>query len=133
MFPVLVLSLLPSIESFAQHCVSFQYDADGNREKRTVIKDCLEIREVLDIQETVGNEEFRIYPNPTNGNFIIEIPELNSSYKCYKMYDINGVMVREKRLNDKQTDVDIGDLSAGIYLLKIIAGEEEFSKIILKQ
>lgn len=132
-FPVLVLSLFLSKESCAQGCVRFKYDADGNREKRIVMNNCHEVREVLDVQETVDNEEFRAYPNPTNGNFKIETPDLNNGYKCYELYDINGVMVREHRLSGKDTDVDIGDLPAGIYLLKIIAGDEVFSKIILKQ
>lgn len=135
-FLVSVLSLFSAKEAAAQKCVTFKYDADGNRIKRAVVNNCYETKEMLDVQEVVEYKEVSVYPNPSNGKFRIVIPdELCDNYMngFYKLYDMNGVVFLEKRLSGRETDVDIGMMPSGIYLVKIFIGEEVLSKVILKQ
>ena len=130
-FLVLLLSQI-SPNAIAQKCVSFNYDADGNRVSKIVISNCLEMKDYLEVEETKEVEDISVYPNPTNGSFKIVMSEsIKHEYSTFLLYDLNGVLIVENTLND-EADVDIGELPNGIYLLKIIKGSETFSKIIVK-
>ena len=130
-FLVLLLSQ-NSHSAIAQKCLSFNYDEDGNRISRNVINNCLEMKEYMDMEENQEVTDVSVYPNPTDGSFKIVMPQgISNEHSSYLIYDLNGVLIVEKKLAD-ETDVDIGNMSNGIYLLKIISGEETFSKIIVK-
>ena len=61
-----------------------------------------------------------LYPNPTNGNFIIQT---NSTHKqVVNLYDINGKLVLTQIISGKTT-VDASCLSDGIYNISIIGNE----------
>lgn len=130
-FLVLLLSQF-SHSAIAQKCISFDYDADGNRISRNVIFNCLEMKDYMEVEETVEIADMSVYPNPTDGGFKIIMPEsmLNEYSYCH-IYDLNGVLIVEKKLSD-ETEVNIGNMPNGIYLLKVINGEDVFSKIIVK-
>ena len=124
-FPVLLLPLL-SNSARAQKCLSFNYDADGNRVSRNMINNCLEVKDYLEVEENGEVTDVLVYPNPTDGSFKIIMPEDIAGKKAYCfIYDLNGVLILEKNMAD-ETDVDLGNLSNGVYLLKIINGEETF-------
>ena len=130
-FLALLLSQI-SLDAIAQTCLSFNYDADGNRVSKNVIYNCLEMKDYLEVKENQEVAEVSVYPNPTDGSFKIIIPEsIRSETSYYLIYDLNGILIIEKNLED-ETGVDMGDMPDGIYLLKIINGEETFSKIIVK-
>ena len=50
----------------------------------------------------------------------------------YELFDISGILVLKNELFDAETEVDIGKMPAGVYLLKIINGDDVMSKMILK-
>lgn len=130
-FLVLLLSQI-SHEAFAQKCLLFDYDADGNRISRNVNDNCYETKDYLEVEKNQLVMDLSVYPNPTDGSFKIIMPEsIRSEHSSYLIYDLNGVLLVEQVLAD-ETDVDIGNMPNGVYLLKIINGEETFSKIIVK-
>lgn len=111
----------------------FDYDADGNRISRNVSDNCLEMKDYLEVEENQMVADVSVYPNPTDGSFRIIMPEsIRNEHASYLIYDLSGVLLVEQALTD-ETDVDIGNMPNGVYLLKIINGEETFSKIIVKQ
>jgi hypothetical protein len=133
-FLVFLALLLSQISNYAiaQKCLLFDYDADGNRISRNVTNNCLEMKDYLEVEENEIVADVSVYPNPTNGRFKIIMPEsIIDGYSCCFIYDINGVLIIEKTMA-AETDVDIGNMPNGVYLLKIINGEETFSKIIVK-
>lgn len=134
MFFVLALSSVFSCDAFAQRCLVFKYDADGNRTRRTVSENCGQLRDALEISEVTDNEEeMMVYPNPTSGIFKISMTkDFEEESSHYELYDVNGVMIMRNRLK-KETDIDIGGLPSGVYLLKIVSGDDVISRIILKQ
>lgn len=68
-----------------------------------------------------ANQHPKIYPNPTNGKFIIEGEENTEIY----VYDLLGKMILNQTASGK-TLIDLGDQPKGVYLIKLI-GIENFS------
>ena len=113
----------------------FDYDADGNRIGRMVTTDCLGVRKLVEDQgNTISDKEVRVYPNPTDGSFKVLIPaDIKNENSSYELYDINGVLISAGEIFEFETDIDVGDHPAGVYLLKITNGDDIISKIVLKQ
>lgn len=134
-FLAMLLSFGSSNKLLAQRCLVLRYDADGNRISRSVTTNCQETREVAEEQEESSSEgEIEVYPNPNNGRFNVIIPNsIRASNSSFVLYDVEGQLVTQGRLADYETNIDIGEKPAGIFLLKIINGDIIISKIVLKQ
>lgn len=131
-FLALLLSQISMNYAVAQKCLLFKYDASGNRVNKNVINNCLEMKNIMEVVENHEVADVMVYPNPTEGKFKIITPEnIINDHSCYILYDINGVLIKEGLLA-YETGVEICDMPPGIYLLKIISGDDTFSKIVLK-
>lgn len=134
-FLALLLSFVFSNKALAQRCLVFRYDTDGNRISRTVTTNCNGVRDIADEQENVASdEEVKVYPNPNNGSFKVVVPEsIKHDNSCYELYDINSVLISSGSIREFETDIDIGDHPAGVYLVKITNGYDVITEIVLKQ
>ncbi len=67
------------------------------------------------------NKSFKIFPNPNNGSFTIEIdnPEMDAAIE---VFDLLGKLVRKVERVEKVTLVNL-DVESGIYLVKVKNGE----------
>ncbi len=83
----------------------------------------LETVDVTDINAT----EFKIYPNPTTGN--VQLPQLD--LERLEIYDLTGRLVLTQQ--QPGNNVDLTDHPAGLYLLKMYAGNEVYSAKIVKE
>jgi hypothetical protein len=72
-----------------------------------------------------------IYPNPTDGNLTLKMN--TASNVDVTVYDLNGRALLNKKVNDTQSEINISNQPAGVYLLKVKADNGEFSKRIIKQ
>lgn len=75
----------------------------------------------LDIQQTgLPDKMFRIYPNPTEGNFNIHFPDLYAGPIDLKVYSISGSLLHhQERSFDYTLNLDLGFLQNGLYLIHI--------------
>lgn len=75
-----------------------------------------------------------IYPNPSNNEINIIIPdtEKSTSYILTLLSPIGQIVIREK-INSKKSIIDISELPKGLYLLTISVNENIFTKKIIKQ
>lgn len=80
-------------------------------------------RSGYDVEETVENS-LSIYPNPTNG-----IIHFNNPYSVEIFSTIGFV----RRINTRAESIDISDLPAGVYTLKLFDGETTFIKKVVKK
>jgi len=87
-------------------------------------------------QSTVGISEnsfgntLQIYPNPTNGTFVIEIEETTT----VAIFDTMGRRIFEKQLNIGKNTIDLREQITGIYFTKIVLNNKFSSeKIILNR
>jgi type IX secretion system substrate protein len=77
------------------------------------------------IEQYNSNNEITVYPNPNNGNFIIE-PN-NATIHTVQLIDINGKLVLSQIINGK-TIIDASSLSDGVYNISIISNEGVVNK-----
>lgn len=82
------------------------------------------------------DNSIRIYPNPTNGIFTIEMGNLSPS--LITIYNITGAVIKE--VNSDQNDgastavlIDLTDQSSGVYYIQIRQEGRLLSKKIIKQ
>ena len=69
-------------------------------------------------QVTDENEFFRIYPNPNNGQFTIQVSDQLRGRKI-SIFNSTGSLVSEKFLNGNQTTSFQLNLTKGIYFIKL--------------
>jgi len=71
-----------------------------------------------------------VYPNPTEGVISIRVPENNIHNGYLAIFDTMGKLVLSNVL-EKQ--INISKLKSGVYVMKMVIGEEEFDFRIIKK
>lgn len=94
------------------------------------------IDDVTVTQTTLANNEFlaskfSVYPNPANNFVNIAANGLNMN--SIELSDLNGRVVKNISVNGSETQVNISDLSQGVYMMKITSDEGVATKKIVKQ
>lgn len=77
---------------------------------------------------------FSLYPNPASGLVNISLVNVSDNQKV-EIYDISGRLINEVKLNSNSTtqQIDISTLNQGIYLVKVIQGNNSYTeKLIVK-
>jgi M6 family metalloprotease-like protein len=87
-------------------------------------------QEITGITETNQNA-VNIYPNPSSGELTINLQQEQPS--TAHLYDLTGKQVFEAKLNDLSTTINISNLAAGTYILKVVSGTETYHSKLLKQ
>lgn len=67
--------------------------------------------------EVITNEEFIIFPNPSNGNINI-VNSLTSESYC-TIYDVTGKLILDFIVKNSVEKVDLSDLATGVYFIQI--------------
>ncbi len=75
----------------------------------------------------------KVYPNPTQGTFNIELPEYQGS-KSIKidLYDLAGNGLKKIENVEMHESIDISDLPKGLYVIKVNDGKNDYTNIISK-
>lgn len=83
------------------------------------------------IQESVSSDyTWRIFPNPTKNS--ITISQTETTFTKYEIYDINGHLVSENKIQSILQKVDLTGYSEGMYIVKLIGNQKvEFKKIVV--
>ena len=85
-------------------------------------------------EKNLYSDGFKIYPNPVKENLIIEMIESNISQKTsISIYNIQGQLCRQILSNQSKIEIDIKDLSTGLYMVKVNNEKESFvSKFVME-
>ena len=82
---------------------------------------------VLQVNNYVFNN-FRVYPNPSNGIFYIKFNSRNTSNVEINLFDIMGRNIYKKIFNHNSSlfneSVELQDIASGIYILQVKRGNE---------
>lgn len=80
-----------------------------------------------------NDNKINIYPNPTSGKVTVNLPNFTKPYKV-SITDISGkTVVNQLSIVDNKLELDLSQLSKGIYTISIISENEIFSqKLIVK-
>jgi len=83
---------------------------------------------VSSISENVNAANFAIYPNPTRGNVYLDLPMKPEANNLLQIYNLTGQLVREFRIQNKLTLIDISELDRSVYFFKY---QNSIKKIVL--
>ena len=78
---------------------------------------------------------FKLYPNPNNGRFIIEFDDKTINKINLEIYSLLGEKIFEKSdLNPQSSnEIDLSDSPKGVYMVRILDGEKIYSEKIVIQ
>jgi hypothetical protein len=72
------------------------------------------------IEEQVAGQ-FTVYPNPTAGDFTVELANANSNDVVVSVVDMKGQVVSSELITNGQTKVEVktSSLAAGVYTVRV--------------
>jgi hypothetical protein len=80
------------------------------------------------------DSEIKIYPNPAKNMLMIELPNEFAQKAEIRLYDYTGRLIFSKEVQGSDHSIDMKDLPAGVYLIKISdINANSITKRILKQ
>jgi hypothetical protein len=81
---------------------------------------------VTGVDEWVSAEGATAYPNPSNGQFTLQMPEdISGAYQVEVVNMTGQVVYRESNLTSAKWSANI-DATNGIYVVRVIADEKQF-------
>ncbi|ARV15322.1 reprolysin-like metallopeptidase [Polaribacter sp. SA4-12] len=112
-------------------CDSDHLSEYGETEDYTVIVDT-----TASIDDVVF-EGFNLFPNPTKGEFTLNLKVINTDEVSVQLFDIRGRLIDEKKYYNTITNfskrMSFEKASAGLYLLRVINGNKQTTrKLIIK-
>ena len=106
-----------------QNKLKYAYDAAGNRVKREIVVNMT--KSALSPESSIFTEELaerivKIYPNPTKGQLVIEISDVeNAKSASLTLYNLSGQTIARVKVQSNSTDLDISSKPDGVYILQI--------------
>ncbi len=90
---------------------------------------------VIGISEQYSdNFSVKLYPNPANSIINIELKKVISNNAGYIIYDLAGRQIKEGHLSGFSTNtISINDLSRGMYILKLVNGNNSYVRKFVKK
>ena len=126
-----------SVNAYADRVV-YSYDASGNRiqsQKQIRLRDAENgsDQDTIPLRESLSSHRITIYPNPTKGQFSVEItgsaiPD-NSSIS---IYSLQGSVIYQDDEPDILNEIDLSSHPNGIYMLRITIDSETSTWKIIK-
>ena len=80
--------------------------------------------------EEMSDMSFSVYPNPSNGNFVIDIQN-DQKFSVLKITDLAGRYVFEQQLAGEKVITCSTSLSAGVYLVQLLSDNGSLSKRVM--
>ncbi len=80
------------------------------------------------IKEIQQKKSIMVYPNPASFNLTIVTPETS----VIEISNIEGQIVKILKIKDCKIDIDISDLSSGVYIIKAMTDKEITTKKFIK-
>ncbi len=74
-----------------------------------------------------------LWPNPANDYFILNGDGIDFLGGIVRIYTVDGALVKVVERIQSNTRVSIGDLSHGVYIVKLITAKSTFSKRLVKR
>lgn len=94
--------------------------------------DCVSMSDMFAVVITetdiLSNNLIKIYPNPTTDNVIVE----GISNAKIDIFNLQGQSLKNMHVNGNNADIDLSDISSGIYTLKISTIDGIFVQKIIK-
>ena len=128
-----------SVETLAQNKVHFDYDLSGNRTDRTIVLSQTKSATISDenqleeLEDQLGTQEIRIYPNPTKGLLKIDLPSLSDPEMTLRVHDSQGRLLISRPAQQIGNELNLYQYPSGLYILIIQSGAEKREWKIIKE
>lgn len=66
-----------------------------------------------------------VYPNPTEGSLKLVIGSFDDNNMRFRLFNMNGILIQDFKIEEKETIISIDNLQSGIYFLKVIKNNLE--------
>lgn len=66
-----------------------------------------------------------LYPNPAADFVVLSVQNTTIENMTYMLYDVQGKLIENKKLNDSQTLISMADLANDIYFIKVLNNVSE--------
>lgn len=88
---------------------------------------------LVNIEEDESSAFMNVFPNPSNGEFVLVVnPDLVSNYQI-QITDATGRIVYEYSSSGASTTINLSNFSSGVYHMQIFANDQVFNKKLIKQ
>ena len=81
------------------------------------------------VEEVMNESAVMVYPNPSTGNFNVELQDVNNEEVSIQVYDIQGKQILVRNLgvvNGTQVDnIEMTEVSSGVYFMNVTIGEQK--------
>ena len=115
-----------NITSNGQYCSTRNFDRDTDPEG--IISDSIQN---INISE---NRLFNVYPNPTSGNFILELNTEKQEMAKVEIYTTQGTKVMTAGFQGvRKHEFSLSDKPAGVYFIRVVTGKYAGTSKIIRQ
>jgi plastocyanin len=100
------------------------------------MKGTITVLETTGLAENKAKDDVLIFPNPSNGNFYLQVNTSPSAKKLeLGIYTLQGKAVYSKTDVQQQTtsNIEISDLPKGVYILRLYGGKDSYIRKIVVQ
>ena len=100
-----------------------------------IMTDNVEVQ-LVSVNENSPIENFKIYPNPSDGKIYLELDQLENELISLEVVGINGKIIwKESFLNTSERYfIDLSNLSEGVYIVRLIESNNiRTAKLIVKK
>jgi hypothetical protein len=104
--------------------IDFPRDKEFDDNEQEIIAAYKVVMHYTNIGSLVGNQEVKknaqisVYPNPVNSVLHIELPHTET--RVIEIVDLNGVIVASQNTNNAPEQINVGNLSSGLYVLRCV-------------
>jgi hypothetical protein len=94
-----------------------------------------EISVVTTVENAKGiNLECTVYPNPTRGLIKLIVESIDFDNLRFRLFDLNGILLQDKKVENRETEISMDNLTSSVYFLKVIKNNMEVKvfKIVKK-
>ena len=84
------------------------------------------------ISKNATESAFQIYPNPFSSILKVETKGIDEQSKSIRLFNLQGKVLYIKQFTEKETELDLSELPAGVYFLELELASQRSSKKIIK-
>jgi beta-glucanase (GH16 family) len=129
------ITLLPGFHTEVNSNFSAQFVSNINLKSANNLKED-NLKEKFDFFDNSNGivESYKIYPNPNNGSFTIELTRNLNEYQKIEVFDLNGnIIFQTVKFPQNIINIDLTANPKGIYLLRIISKDKIATNKIISQ
>jgi len=83
------------------------------------------------IEESAIHLSATLYPNPTSDYIILNIENVMLGNMSYTLFDMQGKIIAQQKVNNKQTTIAMKDLANASYILNVFTSDNKIKSFTI--